>query len=88
MVILIPAIVIGIGFSLTFLLPTAISYSIAAVIGLVIIFLSSYFFAYLEVFRQTVWTLTYIELCKLKDLDLIEVESAKEAPAAGELMEA
>ena len=88
MVILIPAIVIGIGFSLTFLLPTAISYSIGTLVGLIIIFFASYFFAYLEVFRQTVWTLTYIELCKLKDLDLIEVESAKEAPAAGELMEA
>lgn len=88
MVILVPAIVLGIGFSLTLLLPPTISYSIAGLIGLVIIFFSSYFFAYLEVFRQTVWTLTYIELCKLKDLDLIEVESAKEAPALGGLAEA
>ncbi|MDD3897171.1 MAG: hypothetical protein PHU04_05060 [Candidatus Peribacteraceae bacterium] len=86
MVILVPGIVIGIGFSLAFLMPPVISYSIGALLGIVIIFFASYFFAYLEVFRQSVWTLTYIELCKLKDLDLIEVESAQEAPSPGELL--
>ena len=86
MVVLIPAIVLGVGFSLTLLLTPIISYSIGALLGVAIIFFASYFFAYLEVFRQTVWTLTYIELCKVKDLDLIEVESAEEAPSPGDLV--
>ncbi len=86
MVILIPGIVIGIGFMLASMMPPVISYSIGVLLGVVIIFFASYFFAYLEVFRQTVWTLTYIELCKLKDLDIIEVESAAEAPSPGDLV--
>ena len=72
MIIIVPAIVFVIGFYLASLLPSSISYSIGAVTGIVIIFLSSYFFAYLEVFRQTVWTLTYIELSAMKELDIIE----------------
>ena len=72
MIILVPAIVMGVGVLMAFVIPKVIGYSIAAVLGIVIIFLASYFFAYLEVFRQTVWTLTYIELSKLKELDVIE----------------
>ena len=71
MVILVPAIVIGVGLLLGSFLPPIVSYSISTVLGVVIIFLASYFFAYLEVFRQTVWTITYIELSKKKDLDVI-----------------
>ena len=73
MVVLVPGIVMGVGFLLTFLIPSqVISYGIATLIGFAIIGLASYLFAYLEVFRQTVWTITYIELNKLKDLDVIE----------------
>jgi len=81
MVIIIPGIVLGVGFLLTLFLPHVVSYSIATLLGIAIIFVASYFFAYLEVFRQTVWTLTYIELSQLKDLDVIEEE---ETPAAVE----
>ncbi len=72
MVILVPAVIMGLGFLLTSVLPHVISYGIAAAVGLLIIFIAGYFFAYIEVFRQMVWTITYIELSKLKDLDLIE----------------
>ena len=37
----------------------------------------SYFFAYVTVFKQTVWTITYLELSQIKDLDVIH-EEAKE----------
>lgn len=72
MIIIIPGFAVGIGFLLTRFLPAAVSWSIAVTAALVIIGLASYFFAYLEVFRQTVWTLTYLELSKLKELDVIE----------------
>lgn len=74
MVILVPGIILGLGFLLTTYLPPAVSYSITTVLGLVLIVLASYLFAYLEVFRQTVWTITYMELSRLKDLDVIEKE--------------
>lgn len=80
MVIIIPAIIFGIGFALTRVLSPVLSYSIATVFGCIAIVLASYFFAYLEVFRQTVWTLTYIELLKVPDLDVIHVESAATLP--------
>ena len=75
MVVLIPGIVLGLGFFLTTFLPPVLSYSITSVMGLIIIGFASYFFAYLEVFRQTVWTITYIELSAMKELDIIEEES-------------
>ncbi len=75
MVILVPGVVLGVGFLFTLFLPPVISYSLGAFLGFVIIFFASYFFAYLEVFRQTVWTITYIELSKLRELDLIEEPS-------------
>ena len=37
------------------------------------IFGASYFFAYLHVFKQTVWTLTYIELSSRKEQDIIDL---------------
>ncbi|MBT3292861.1 hypothetical protein HN512_04870 [Candidatus Peregrinibacteria bacterium] len=74
MIILIPGIIFGLGFLLATLLPPVLSYSLSAVIGIIIIMLASYFFAYLEVFRQTVWTITYMELSRLKELDVIEAE--------------
>ena len=75
MIILIPAIVMGVGVSLAFIMPKIVGYSVAVLLGIIIIFLASYFFAYLEVFRQTVWTITYIELSKLKELDVIEEDA-------------
>ncbi len=69
---LIPAVMIGVGFLLTGFLPDTVSYSIAGILGLALIVLASYFFAYLEVFRQAVWVITYIELSNRKDLDVIE----------------
>jgi hypothetical protein len=74
MIFLIPGIILGIGFALTFVLSHALSYAIGGLIGLVLIIFASYLFAYLEVFGQTVWTLTYMELCKLKELDIIDVD--------------
>jgi len=72
MVIILPAVVMGVGFVLTLFLPSVISYVLAVILGIGIILAASYFFAYLEVFRQTVWTLTYIELSAMKELDIIE----------------
>lgn len=72
MIVLIPSIVLGIGFALSSLLSHTTSFIISASLGMVIIVAASYFFAYLEVFRQTVWTITYMELSKLKELDIIE----------------
>ncbi|MBI3332234.1 hypothetical protein HYZ99_04770 [Candidatus Peregrinibacteria bacterium] len=71
-VIVVPALVIGIAFLLTMFLPTVWSYGIAAVLGVILIFIASYFFAYLHAFKQTVWTLTYMELSSRKELDVIE----------------
>ena len=72
MVILVPAIVLGIGFLLGSFLPPVISYTVSTIIGLLLIVVASYLCSYLEIFRQTVWTITYIELSKLKELDVIE----------------
>ena len=72
MVVILPAVVMGVGFVLTLFLPSVISYVLAVILGIGIILAASYFFAYLEVFRQTVWTLTYIELSAMKELDIIE----------------
>lgn len=74
MVVLIPGIVVGVGFGLATLLPAGLSYAISTVLGLIVIVAASYLFAYLEVFRQTVWTITYMYLSKLKELDIIEDE--------------
>lgn len=71
MVVLIPAIIIGLALILTTILPEAISYTIAGVVGLALVIAASYMFAYIHAFKVTVWTLTYLELIKHKDLDLI-----------------
>jgi len=72
MIFLIPGIVIGIGFLFGRFLPIGIAVAIGLVLGFIIIGITSYLFAYLEVFRQNVWTITYLELSKLKELDVIE----------------
>jgi len=75
MIFLIPGTVIGVGFLLASFLDPVIGYSIGGVLGIALIGFASYLFAYLEVFRQNVWTLTYMELSRMKELDIIE-ESA------------
>ncbi|MDP7477585.1 MAG: hypothetical protein QF442_04005, partial [Candidatus Peribacteraceae bacterium] len=53
MILIVPGIVIGIGVLLTQFLPTVLSYSVGTVVGLILVAIASYFFAYLTVFRQT-----------------------------------
>lgn len=74
MILLIPGVVLGVGLLLTQILSPALSYSIGSAIGLILVVVGSYFFAYVTVFKQTVWTITYLELSQLKDLDVIEDE--------------
>jgi hypothetical protein len=75
MVLVIPAIAIGVAFLLALFFSPIVSYLIAGFVGLLLIFGASYFFAYLHVFKQTVWTLTYMELSAHKDLDVIMDDS-------------
>lgn len=70
-VILVPAIVLGIGFLLAQVLSPMLSTIIAATIGVVLVFGASYFFAYLHAFKHAVWTVTYLQLIQQKDLDVI-----------------
>ncbi|MDO8469306.1 MAG: hypothetical protein Q7S29_06155 [Candidatus Peribacter sp.] len=72
MIFLLPAIVIGVVFLFASFLPLTVAIIIGAVLGLIILGFASYLFAYIEVFRQNVWTITYLELSKLKELDVIE----------------
>lgn len=71
MVILIPAIMLGFGFVLTFFFSETVSIIAACVLGLALTFVASYFLGYILAFKQTVWTLTYMEFMKEKDLDEI-----------------
>jgi hypothetical protein len=69
--IMIPGVVFGLGLLLTYVLTPAISYTIATIVALILIGIASYFFTYLHVFKQAVWTIMYMELIKEKDLDKI-----------------
>jgi len=71
MILLIPGIVMGIGLLLAQVFSPVLSYSIGSFVGLILVIAASYFFAYVTVFKQTVWTITYLELSQLKDLDVI-----------------
>jgi len=79
-----PAIIIGIGILLAMFLSTTLTVIISTIVGIVLVFVASYFFAYLHVFQQTTWTITYMELSKLKDLDIIELEEKPKEEAAAE----
>lgn len=72
MIFLIPGVVLGIIFLFGSFLPIAVAIGIGIVIGFAVVGLASYLFAYLEVFRQNVWTITYLELSRRKELDVIE----------------
>jgi hypothetical protein len=71
LVLLIPLIAISLGSLLAFVLPPIIGFSIASVIGLALLLFATYFLTYLHVFKQTVWTITFMELKKEKDMDVI-----------------
>lgn len=77
MLLVIPGIVVGIAMLLTTFLPASIGWTFGILVGGACVVIASYFFAYLTVFRQTVWTITYLELSRLKDLDII-TEAAEE----------
>ncbi len=70
-IVVLPFIIIGTGLLLTYVLHAAISYTIAGILGIILVFVVSYFFTYLHVFRQAVWTIMYMELIKEKELDKI-----------------
>lgn len=74
MVVLIPAIMLGFGFVLTFFVSHMVAIIAATVLGFVLIGVGSYFLGYIHAFKQTVWTLTYLEFMKEKDLDVIVEE--------------
>jgi hypothetical protein len=73
-----PGLIFGIGILLALFLSPLLTITIATVLGLILVGVASYFFAYLHVFQQTVWTITYMELSKLKDLDIIELKTTVE----------
>lgn len=68
---LVPIAIMGIGLGLTYIISPAMSILIASIVGLVLTVVAAYFFAYLHVFKQTVWTVMYMELIKEKELDKI-----------------
>ncbi len=71
-VLLIPSVMFAVGFLLLFFFSPVVSYSIAVTIGVILVFIASYFFGYLHVFKETVWTITFLELRKNKELDVID----------------
>lgn len=70
-VVIIPGIIIGTVLLLGTFLSDLLTWIIGSILGLALTVIASYFFGYLHVFKQTVWTITYIELRKHKDLDVI-----------------
>jgi len=71
LIVCIPGAAFGIGLLLTYVFTPAVSYTIAGLIGVALLFVMAYFFMYLHVFKQTVWTLMYMELKGEKELDVI-----------------
>ncbi len=70
-IVLVPVAMLGIGLGLTYVFQPIVSYSIAGFVGLALTLVAAYFFAYLHVFKQAVWTIMYMELIKEKELDKI-----------------
>lgn len=68
-IVVIPTAVIGLGIVLTYVLTPTISYTIAGILAVALLGTAGYFFTYFHVFKQTVWTVMYMELMKQKDLD-------------------
>lgn len=70
-VIIIPGVILGVVFLLSTFLSQLLTWLIGGAVGLALVAVASYFFGYLAVFKQTVWTVTYLELKRHKDLDVI-----------------
>ncbi len=71
-ILLIPGVAIGVGILLAYFFSPFISYLVGGITAMLLVILTSYFLAYLHVFRSTVWTLMYLELEKHKDLDMFD----------------
>ncbi len=70
-IILLPSILFGLGTVLTWFLAPSVAWTIIGIIGTILVFVLAYGLTYLNVFRQTVWTITFIEMNKQRDLDAI-----------------
>ncbi len=71
-VIILPALITGLGLLLALVFSPAASTVISAIVGLIALLVISYFFSYLYAFKVTVWTVMFLELDKEKDLDVIQ----------------
>ncbi len=78
-----PAIILAVGVVLAYFFSTVLTVILSAITGIILVLFASYFFAYVHVFTQTVWTITYIELQRMKDLDIINIEQVS-SPEADE----
>lgn len=72
MALLLPALIVGFAFLFSLFLSPTLTALLTGIIAIILIGLASYLFAYLEVFKQTAWSITFLELNALKDLDVIE----------------
>ena len=70
-VVLLPLVLFGLFLLLTWFLSTTVAWIIIAIVGTILILLLAYGLTYLNVFKQTVWTIMFIEMSKEKDLDTI-----------------
>lgn len=70
-IVLVPAVVVGGGILLTYVVDPIISFTIAGIVGLILTFVAAYFFTYLHIFKHAVWTILYMELIKVKEFDKI-----------------
>ncbi|HRH92994.1 MAG TPA: hypothetical protein PKV72_00510 [Candidatus Peribacteria bacterium] len=70
-IIVLPAVLFGLGTVLTLFLAPVVAWTIIAVVGLIAVFFLAYGLTYLNVFKQTVWTIMFIEMNKQRDLDAI-----------------
>ena len=70
-IVVVPAIMVGVMLLLTLVFSETLSMIIAGIVGVGLVFLVSYFLAYLTAFKSAVWTITYLEFDSQKDLDVI-----------------
>lgn len=70
-VLVVPGLIFGAALLLGTFLSPAVTWIIASTLGMALVLIASYFFGYLHVFQEAVWTITYLELRKHKDLDVI-----------------
>ncbi len=70
-IVLLPTVLFGLGVVLTWFLSTTVAAIIITIVSIVLILLLAYGLTYLNVFKQTVWTIMFIEMNRQKDLDSI-----------------